>query len=106
MYAWNLAGPYEHRFSYRISVGSFVSSVLLIVSTAATWRLIKNKARSARSSVNTMGIVLGVIPACYYLWYANPRDPVDFTVVLLAIVTILAQVVLWKNLGYFSMTEG
>ncbi len=104
LYAWNLAGPYEYRFPYAISVGSLISSVLLIVSTVTTWRLIKSKARSVRSWRSSVGILVGVMPACYYLWYANLREPVDFSVGLIAMFTIVVQIVLWK-IRWHSTTD-
>src|SRR2546428_12889078 len=60
MYAWNVAGPHEYHFPYVISVGSFISSGLLILSTAPTWRLIRNKAPAVRSWKGRVGILLGV----------------------------------------------
>jgi len=109
MYAWNVAGPYESRFSYHTSVRSFIASVLLVVSMTTTWRLIRNKTGPVRVSwASRAGLLIGMLPASYYLWYTrvDARYPIDFTVGVVSICTILGQLLLSKLAWHSSTDQG
>jgi len=97
MYASDLAGPKEPRFSYQYVARSFLASVLVIVSAATTWRVIRKPSVSVRFSWwSIIGILVGVLPASYYLWYTrvDPRFPVDFGVGVVSILAISGQLLL------------
>jgi len=97
VYAWNLAGPEKFHLAYPHIAQSLLASVLLIVSAATTWRVIRHRPAPARfSGWRTIGILVGVLPASYYVWdtRVDPRLPLDFVVGLISILTICGQLLL------------